>query len=76
MTLQSVVCTGHYSKESQNFELVFRMSRNTFEYICALISDDFSRKTQSFRNFRFGDKIVLGLEDQVVIALLRLASHF
>jgi hypothetical protein len=74
MTLLSVVCIGHNSKESQNFESVFRMSRRTFDYICALISGDFSRKTQGFRNFRFGDKTILGLEDQVAVALLRLTT--
>jgi hypothetical protein len=74
MTLLSVVCIGHNSKESQNFESVFRMSRRTFDYICALISGDFSRKTQGFRNFRFGYKTILGLEDQVAVALLRLTT--
>ncbi|XP_047088517.1 protein ALP1-like [Lolium rigidum] len=68
------LAAGHYSKESQNFESVFRMSRRTFDYICALISGDFSRKTQGFRNFRFGDKTILGLEDQVAVALLRLTT--
>lgn len=68
------LAAGHYSKDCQNFESVFKMSRKTFDYICTLITRDFSRKTQGFRNFRFGDKTILALEDQVAVALLRLTT--
>ncbi|KAG8054810.1 hypothetical protein GUJ93_ZPchr0001g32255 [Zizania palustris] len=65
---------GQFSYDCRNFESVFKMSRKTFDYLCSLISGDFTRKTQSFRNFRFGDKAVLGVEDQVAVALLRLTT--
>ncbi|WVZ68250.1 hypothetical protein U9M48_017210 [Paspalum notatum var. saurae] len=68
------LAAGQPPKGSQNFETAFKMSRKTFEYLCSLIKGDFTRKTQSFRNFRFGDKVILGVEDQVAIALLRLTT--
>lgn len=68
------LAAGHKSKDCPDFESVFKMSRGTFNYICSLISGDFTRKTQSFRNFRFGDKTILGVEDQVAVALLRLTT--
>ena len=66
--------TGQPSKELQNFETALKISRNTFDYLCSLIKGDCKRKTQSYRNFRFGDKVILGVEDQVAIALLRLTT--
>lgn len=68
------LAAGQFSKDCQNFESVFKMSRKTFNYLCSLIREDFTRKTQSFRNFRFGDKVILGVEDQVAVALLRLTT--
>ncbi|KAL6614197.1 hypothetical protein ACP70R_036467 [Stipagrostis hirtigluma subsp. patula] len=68
------LAAGKFSKGCQNFESVFKMSRKTFDYLCSLIKGDFTRKTQSFRNFRFGDKVILGVEDQVAVALLRLTT--
>ncbi|KAG8078431.1 hypothetical protein GUJ93_ZPchr0007g6409 [Zizania palustris] len=68
------LAAGRFSNDCNNFESVFKMSRKTFDYLCSLISGDCTRKTQSFRNFRFGDTAVLGLEDQVAVALLRLTT--
>ncbi|CAL4953753.1 unnamed protein product [Urochloa decumbens] len=68
------LAAGKRSKECQNFETAFKMSRKTFDYLCSLIKGDFARKTQSFRNFRFGDKVILSVEDQVAVALLRLTT--
>ncbi|XP_066315348.1 protein ALP1-like [Miscanthus floridulus] len=68
------LAAGQPSKERQNFETALKMSRKTFDYLCSLIKGDCTRKTQTYRNFRFGDKVILGVEDQVAIALLRLTT--
>ena len=38
------------------------------------LKGDCTRKTKSYRNFRFEDKVILGVEDQVAIVLLRLTT--
>jgi hypothetical protein len=55
-------------------ESILMMSRMTFDYICSLVTKDLTTKTYGFRNFRFGDKTILGVEDQVAVALMRLTS--
>ncbi|KAL6841369.1 hypothetical protein ACP4OV_028887 [Aristida adscensionis] len=67
---------GQYSfpREHQSMETVLKMSRKTFNYICSLVAKDLTTKSYGFRNFRFGDKTVLGVEDLVAVALLRLTS--
>jgi hypothetical protein len=55
-------------------ESVLKMTRRTFDYICSLVKKDLTTKTYGFRNFRFGDKKVLGVEDQVAVALMRLTT--
>ncbi|XP_062179919.1 protein ALP1-like isoform X1 [Phragmites australis] len=63
-----------FPREHQDMESVLKMSRKTFDYICSLVKKDLTTKTYGFRNFRFGDKTILGVEDQVVVALMRLTS--
>ncbi|CAM0149645.1 unnamed protein product [Urochloa decumbens] len=67
---------GHSSfpREYQTIESVLRMSRKTFDYICSLVKKDLTTKTYGFRNFRFGDKTILDVEDQVAVALMRLTT--
>jgi hypothetical protein len=50
------------------------MSRKTFDYLCSLVKGDFTAKAQNIRNFRFGDRVILDVEDQVAIALLRMTT--
>lgn len=66
--------TGQLYKEYESFESVFKMSRKTFDYLCSLVKGDFTKKVRSFRNFRFGDKEILDVEDQVAVALLRMTT--
>jgi hypothetical protein len=65
---------GKLSKECENFESAFKMSRKTFHYLCSLVKGDFTTNARSFRNFRFGDRVILDVEDQVAIALLRMTT--
>ncbi|KAJ8477852.1 hypothetical protein OPV22_021579 [Ensete ventricosum] len=65
--------TGHLSlpEEPRKFESVFKISRKTFNYICALVRDDVMSKTS---HLAFADGKVLSVEDQVAVALRRLSS--
>ncbi|KAL6620368.1 hypothetical protein ACP70R_035507 [Stipagrostis hirtigluma subsp. patula] len=63
-----------FPREHQSIESVLKMSRKTFDYICSLVKKDLTMKTYGFRNFRFGDKTILCVEDQVAVALMRLTS--
>lgn len=74
MTSLSDPLTGQLYKECESFESVFKMSRKTFDYLCSLVKGDFTRNPRTFRNFRFGDKVILDVEDQVAIALLRMTT--
>ncbi|OEL31049.1 hypothetical protein BAE44_0007930 [Dichanthelium oligosanthes] len=67
---------GHSSfpREYQTIESVLKMSRKTFDYICSLVKKDLTTKTYGFRNFRYGDKTILDVEDQVAVALMRLTT--
>jgi hypothetical protein len=71
-----IASTGQSSfpREHQSMESILMMSRKTFDYICSLVTKDLTTKTYGFRNFRFGDKTILGVEDQVAVALMRLTS--
>ncbi|XP_017245533.2 protein ALP1-like [Daucus carota subsp. sativus] len=59
------------SVDSANFELVFKMSRRTFKYICSLVEDAMIANSSNFTDLN-GQP--LALEDQVAIALRRLSS--
>nr|CAD1817606.1 unnamed protein product [Ananas comosus var. bracteatus] len=59
------------SKDKQHFECLFRFSRKTFDYICALVKEDLIAKTS---HFTFGDGKPLSISDQVAVALTRLSS--
>ncbi|TVT98573.1 hypothetical protein EJB05_56121 [Eragrostis curvula] len=74
-TFSHRLAAGQFStKDCKDFESVFKMSRKTFDYLCSLVKGDFTKKARSFRNFRFGDKKILDVEDQVAVALLRLTT--
>ncbi|GAB2235059.1 hypothetical protein Droror1_Dr00004338 [Drosera rotundifolia] len=64
---------GHLSpsKGLHNFESIFKISRNTFDYICSLVKEDIIDKPGSY-NYSNGRPIPLN--DQVAIALRRLSS--
>ncbi|CAL9187978.1 unnamed protein product [Musa hybrid cultivar] len=64
---------GHLSlsQEPRKFELVFKMSRKTFNYICSLVRNDLIAKASKFA---FADGIILSVENQVAVALRRLGS--
>lgn len=59
------------SKNSANFELIFKISRRTFKYICSLVKDVMMAKFSSFTDIN-GQPLCL--EDQVAVALRRLSS--
>ncbi|KAL1819337.1 hypothetical protein ACET3Z_014206 [Daucus carota] len=59
------------SKDSANFELIFKISRKTFKYICSLVKDVMMARFSSFTDI---NGRVLCLEDQVAVALRRLGS--
>ena len=59
------------SKGLIKFELVFGISRKTFNYICTLVRDDMSAKPG---HFSFSNGKPLSLYDQVAVALRRLSS--
>lgn len=52
------------------FELYFKMSRKTFNYICALVREPMSKS----RNYKFKDGVVMSIYDKVAIAISRLKS--
>ncbi|XP_022849084.1 protein ALP1-like [Olea europaea var. sylvestris] len=57
-------------KGLDKFESTFKMSRNTFDYICSLVKDHMMVKT----HFSFSNGKPLSLHDQVALALRRLSS--
>lgn len=59
------------SKNSKNFESVFKISRKTFNYICSLVSDDMMARPSSVNDLKGKS---LSLNDQVAVALRRLSS--
>lgn len=59
------------SKDSANFELIFKISRRTFKYICSLVKEVMMAKFSSFTDIN-GQPLCL--EDQVAVALRRLSS--
>ncbi|CAO2839978.1 unnamed protein product [Amaranthus hypochondriacus] len=59
------------SKGLIKFELVFGISRKTFNYICTLVREDMSAKPG---HFSFSNGKPLSLYDQVAVALRRLSS--
>ncbi|KAK9281503.1 hypothetical protein L1049_004406 [Liquidambar formosana] len=60
------------SDEAEGFKYFFRVSRNTFEYICSLVRQDLvSRPPSGLINI---EGRLLSVEKQVAIALRRLAS--
>lgn len=59
------------SKDSANFELIFKISRRTFKYICSLVKDVMMAKSSTFTDIN-GQPLCL--EDQVAVALRRLSS--
>ncbi|XP_008794844.2 protein ALP1-like [Phoenix dactylifera] len=59
------------SKELNEFESIFKVSRKTFNYICSLVREDLLAKTTFFT---CTDNKVLSVEDQVAVALRRLCS--
>ncbi|CAI0474986.1 unnamed protein product [Linum tenue] len=64
---------GHQSpsKSLDKFELIFRISRKTFTYICSLVREDLTSKS---REFTFLNGRLLSLHDQVAVALRRLGT--
>ncbi|KAK9075805.1 hypothetical protein SSX86_004134 [Deinandra increscens subsp. villosa] len=59
------------SKGVDEFELVFKVSRKTFNYICSLVSEPMMAKAT---NFVFLNGKSMSLNDQVALALRRLSS--
>ncbi|CBI16187.3 hypothetical protein AAG906_032178 [Vitis piasezkii] len=59
------------SKGLDKFESVFKISRKTFNYICALVKEDMMAKPG---NFIFTNGRPMCLNDQVAVALRRLSS--
>ncbi|CAL1410601.1 unnamed protein product [Linum trigynum] len=64
---------GHQSpmKSLDKFELIFKISRKTFTYICSLVKEDLTSKS---REFTFLNGRPLSLHDQVAVALRRLGT--
>lgn len=58
------------SKGLDTFQLIFKMSRKTFEYICSLAREHMMVKT----HFAFTNGKPMSLYDQVALALRRLSS--
>lgn len=63
--------TSSPSKSLDKFESVFKISRNTFNYLCSLVKDHMLAKTA---NFAFSNGKPMCINDQVAIALRRLSS--
>ncbi|KAL1361719.1 hypothetical protein HN51_010047 [Arachis hypogaea] len=59
------------SKSLDSFQAVFKISRNTFEYICSLVKEDMKTKSA---HFIFTSGKPMSLYDQVAVALRRLGS--
>ncbi|XP_010260062.1 PREDICTED: putative nuclease HARBI1 [Nelumbo nucifera] len=59
------------SKDSDKFESILKVSRNTFNYICSLVKEDMMAKPS---NFVGTNGKPLSINDQVAIALRRLSS--
>ncbi|KAM0026362.1 putative harbinger transposase-derived nuclease domain-containing protein [Helianthus debilis subsp. tardiflorus] len=59
------------SKGVDEFELIFKVSRKTFNYICSLVSEPMMAK---ITNFAFLNGKSMSLNDQVALALRRLSS--
>ncbi|KAF5802118.1 putative harbinger transposase-derived nuclease domain-containing protein [Helianthus annuus] len=59
------------SKGVDEFELIFKVSRKTFNYICSVVSEPMMAKTT---NFAFLNGKSMSLNDQVALALRRLSS--
>ncbi|CAL1410602.1 unnamed protein product [Linum trigynum] len=58
-------------KSLDKFELIFKISRKTFTYICSLVKEDLTSKS---REFTFLNGRPLSLHDQVAVALRRLGT--
>lgn len=58
------------SKDLDTFQMIFKMSRKTFEYICSLAREHMMVKT----HFAFTNGKPMSLYDQVALALRRLSS--
>ncbi|WOL15022.1 nuclease HARBI1 [Canna indica] len=63
--------TGQLAEEPRSFKTIFKISRKTFNYICSLVKDELMAKKSTFA---FTDGKTLSVEDQVAVALRRLAS--
>lgn len=64
--------SGHRSlKGIDNFQSVFKITRDTFNYICSLVKDDLMARQS---HFVFTNGSTLSLHDQVAVALRRLSS--
>ncbi|KAI4979043.1 hypothetical protein ZWY2020_015796 [Hordeum vulgare] len=59
-------------EDTQRFELVFKMTRETFSYICCLVKVP---SLVDVNRYTFVDGRVLSLEDRVAVALRRLYSN-
>lgn len=58
-------------KDSANFESIFKISRNTFRYICSLVKEEMMAKPSNFTDLNGKP---LCLEDRVAVGLRRLSS--
>ncbi|KAI4979029.1 hypothetical protein ZWY2020_015782 [Hordeum vulgare] len=63
--------TLSYFEDAQRFQFVFKMTRETFSYICSLVMGP---SMQDMNSYTFVDGRVLSLQDRVAIALRRLHS--
>ncbi|XP_044955102.1 putative disease resistance protein RGA4 [Hordeum vulgare subsp. vulgare] len=63
--------TLSYFEDAQRFQFVFKMTRETFSYICSLVMEP---SMQDMNSYTFVNGRVLSLQDRVAVALRRLHS--